>query len=330
MLLNHRSLTQSFLRKTSNISARLSFYFYQMRKKNDILLKSAFEEAFAELLRFFFPEADSIFDFSREFEFLDKELNEMFPELQRNGGSRFVDMLVKVFSITGNEKYVLLHIEIQAQSDPYFGKRMFQYFYRIYDRYDIPVTALAIFTGGKPTNKCSVFDYHFLDTCLQYKYKAFHILDYSEQELLAMDNPFSLIVLAAQKVLAADKIPEVELAEQRLMLARIMINSKKYNRDRIRRFLYFLKTFIYIDNAELNSKFDQQIALLTNNVNTMGIIETIQMLTLEEGIEKGLEQGKTTFVKNLLLNTDFGIAKIAALADTDEAFVKAVQAEIKK
>ena len=52
-----------------------------MRKKNDILLKSAFEEAFPDLLRFFFDKADIIFDIERGFEFLDKELSELFPEL---------------------------------------------------------------------------------------------------------------------------------------------------------------------------------------------------------------------------------------------------------
>jgi hypothetical protein len=52
------------------------------RKKDDSLLKSAFQEAFPELLRFYFPEADAIFDIERGIEFLDKELGELFPERQ--------------------------------------------------------------------------------------------------------------------------------------------------------------------------------------------------------------------------------------------------------
>jgi len=50
-----------------------------MRKKNDILLKAAFEESFPDLLQFFFPEANEIFAIERGFEFLDKELHELFP-----------------------------------------------------------------------------------------------------------------------------------------------------------------------------------------------------------------------------------------------------------
>ena len=52
-----------------------------MRKKNDILLKSAFEEAFPDLLRFFFKEADTLFDIDKGFEFMDKELSELDDEM---------------------------------------------------------------------------------------------------------------------------------------------------------------------------------------------------------------------------------------------------------
>jgi hypothetical protein len=52
-----------------------------------------------------------------------------------------------------------------------------------------------------------------------------------------------------------------------------------------------------------------------------------------EGIEKGVakgEQNKTyEIVKNLLLNTDFDVAKIAALANTSELIVKKLQKAIK-
>jgi predicted transposase/invertase (TIGR01784 family) len=277
-------------------------------------------------------------------------MHELFPELEKQGGSRFVDMLVKTFTLEGSEKYMLIHIEIQAQNGPDFSKRMFQYFYRIYDRYDVPITALAVFTGGKPVGGSEVFHYQYLDTSLDYKFKIYHILDHSEDQLLAMDNPFSLIVLAAQKALVADKIPQQELAEHRLTIAKALIESKRYDNEQIRRFLFFLKTFIYIDNSEINSNFDKQIASLTGNEIAMGIIETIKMITREEaleegiekgmqkgiqkGIEKGIEKGENRknheFVKNLLLNTDFSISKIAALAGVSEDFAKEVQSNVKK
>lgn len=316
-----------------------------MRRKNDILLKSAFEEAFSDLLRFFFKDTDSLFDIEKGFEFMDKELLELFPDLEKQGGSRFVDMLVKIFGADGSEEWMLIHIEIQAQNDQQFSKRMFQYFYRIYDRYDVPITALAVFTGPGKSLTANSFNYQFLGTEIQYKFNNYHIMDHSEEQLIAMDNPFAFIVLAAQKALLSDKIPEWELAEHRLTIARSLIQSKKYNNEKIRRFLYFLKTFIHIENPEFNSNFDKEISQLTGNISTMGIIETIKMLTREEGIEIGIEQGiekgiergiergeekkSIEVVTKMLQSGKFSISEIANFTEVSEDFVKKVQKELK-
>lgn len=301
-----------------------------MRKKNDILLKSAFEESFADLLYFFFQDADIIFDFERGFDFMDKELAELFPDLEKKGGSRFVDMLVKTYLKTGAEEYILIHIEIQDGAVKNFPQRMFQYYYRILDRFEVEVAALAVFTGKQ--NQPSAYQKNFLGTEIIYKYNSYHIFDHGENQLIAMDNLFALVILSVQKVALANKIPEFELSEQRLGIVRALIKSKRYDNEKIRRFLFFLKTFIYIENPEINSKFDNEVNKLTGNETSMGIIEAIKMITLEEGIEKGIETGvqntKYEIVKNLILNTDFGIPKIAALTNCSESFVEKVKDDL--
>ena len=55
---------------------------------------------------------------------------------------KFVDKLVKVFTRTGKEKWILIHIEVQGYQDRDFAKRKFTYFYRILDKYDKPVLLL--------------------------------------------------------------------------------------------------------------------------------------------------------------------------------------------
>ena len=295
------------------------------RKKDDPLLKAAFEELFPHLLRFCFPDADKVFDFRKGFVFLDKELTELFPELRKEGGSRFVDMLVKTFLKNGKEEWILVHIEIQGGSTKDFPRRMFQYWYRIYDRYGVDITALAIFTGSKRQEHPHTFHKTFMGTEITYRYNAYHIFDHSESELLAMDNPFALIVLAAQKALLQGKVPEEELARHRLTVARALIQSKKFSHKRIEKLLLFLKNFLYIGNEEINRKFDKQIEQLTGGAITMGIIETIKKIEREEGIEIGKEQ----VVKNLLTAGKFSISEIAGFAGVTEAFVKKVRAALK-
>lgn len=305
-----------------------------LRKKNDILLKSAFEEAFPDLLRFCFAKADQIFDMKKEPVFLDKELSELFPELEKQGGNRFVDMLAKVFLKDGKEEWILVHIEIQGSKDKNFAGRMFQYWHRIYDRYQTEITALAVFTGEKNQSRPDCFQKSFLGTEILYRYNVYHIFDDSEEGLLAMDNPFALIVLAAQKALLAGRIPEKELNQQRLMVAKALIKSEKYSHERIGRFLYFLKQFVHVEDPKINRSFDKQIDILTGKQNTMGIIETIKKIQLDEayekGVEKGIEKKNREFIFNLLQADKFTISEIANLANVSHAFVKKLKKELEQ
>ncbi len=99
----------------------------------DILWKGILEDLFEEFLLYFYPESNEIFDFSKGFEFLDKELEQlMFPSSTKY---RIADKLVKVHTIEGEEKWVLIHLEVQGYEDKQFAERMFTYYYRIWDKY---------------------------------------------------------------------------------------------------------------------------------------------------------------------------------------------------
>lgn len=109
-----------------------------------------------------------------------------------------------------------------------------------------------MFTGSKRQKQPNAFENEFPNTRVHYSYNTYHILDHNEEELLKMDNPFALIVLAAQKALQMGKVPEEELGEGRLTVARALIRSRKYNHEQVIRFLYFLKNFIYLELLQLN------------------------------------------------------------------------------
>ena len=88
-----------------------------------------------------------IFSLDKDFQFLDKELEQLLST-EEIESPKFVDKLVKVFSRSGWEEWRLIHIEIQGYQDKNFARRMFTYFYRILDKYDKPITAIAIFTDN--------------------------------------------------------------------------------------------------------------------------------------------------------------------------------------
>jgi hypothetical protein len=74
------------------------------RRKSDIMLKSAVEEYFQYVLRLLYPDADQIFNMEKGFEWMNKELHEIKPQLSRKGGSREADVLVKVHLLDGREE----------------------------------------------------------------------------------------------------------------------------------------------------------------------------------------------------------------------------------
>lgn len=260
-------------------------------KKNDELLKAIFEDNFPDFLRFMYPDADATFDLGRGLTFMDKELLEIIPYRERKKGKRVADLLVKVYLKDGSEKWILVNTEIEGGHDSDFSHRIFQYFYRLLDRYRVPVETIAVFTGGR-SQPCTD-EYHFavFRTSLRFQYLSYQIFDHDESQLLDMDNIFAYIVLACQKALDEDKIPEQEIAEQRSTIARRLIETNKYSKDLIMSFLVFLKSFLFIRDKEINSNFDQYIYQVTGGTIQMGVIETIKRQEREKGIQTGKAKG---------------------------------------
>jgi len=157
------------------------------------------EEVFDDLLRFLFPDADQVYNMERGFEFLDKELSEMYPEPVKPSNTRFADKLVKVFQRNGEENWMLCHIEVQGKTKrkdrQLFADRMFRYFYRIWDKYQKPVSAVAIFTGLDGKKMPDHFKYEYRKTRLHYEYDTISILDFTDEDLEKSDNPFAAVVL---------------------------------------------------------------------------------------------------------------------------------------
>lgn len=142
------------------------------KRKSDILWKVIMEEVVADLLRFLFADADRVYNMERGFEFLDKELAEMDPQPDEDKDTRFADKLVKVYHRDGEEEWILLHVEVQADTHKRaeFSERMCQYFYRIRDRYKKPVSAVAIFTGPNGRDMPGKYVYEYRETRLTYQY----------------------------------------------------------------------------------------------------------------------------------------------------------------
>ncbi|MEI6046587.1 MAG: hypothetical protein WCS37_19725, partial [Chloroflexota bacterium] len=157
-----------------------------------------------EFMAFFFPKIHQDIDWSRNPEFLDKELEQLFNE--GNAGRRLVDKLVKVYRLGTEEPiWLLIHLEIQGYADPSFAQRMFIYNYRLYDRYFQPkgidpgsagrldkVISLAVLTDGNKRYHPKRFHIKEWGFELSFKFPSVKLLKYNENWAALEANPQSL------------------------------------------------------------------------------------------------------------------------------------------
>ena len=74
-------------------------------------------------VQFFFPDVHADLDWSRGYESLDKELQQIVREGEL--GPRLADKLFKFWPKDGVELWLLIHVEVQNQPDEQFGERMY-------------------------------------------------------------------------------------------------------------------------------------------------------------------------------------------------------------
>jgi predicted transposase/invertase (TIGR01784 family) len=256
----------------------------------DILWKEIVGDLFEDFAKFFFSDLYSHIDFTKGYEFLDKEMANILRKTRK--GRKFADRLVKVFLKNGKEKWILIHIEIQSYIEEEFSKRMFTYFYRIFDRYQKEITAIAIFIDKNPYYKPEKFEYNFFGTKLTYEYRTYKILDQNEKELVKKENPFALVVLAGLYTIktigkSRSKIDERYLFKTNLVK---LLLEKGYIQEKIDKLFFFIDEIMKLPES-LEIKFSKEIETTLGGENKMNIAPE-KTLSYRIGKIEGEKKGK--------------------------------------
>lgn len=83
--------------------------------------KNILNQFLPDFVSFCLPELAADIDWSRGYVSLDKELRAI--SRQQKAGKRIADALFKIWLKNGDEVWLLLHIEIQAQKEAHFPER---------------------------------------------------------------------------------------------------------------------------------------------------------------------------------------------------------------
>ena len=251
----------------------------------DRLWKGIIEDLFEDFLHYFRPHlAQNEVDFSKGFEFMDKDLDILKPESER--GLRHADKLIKFYTKTGGYKFVLLHVEVQGYKDPRFAERMFEYYYRIRDKWKVPVCAFVLYTNQETDFQPLAYTESFDETEILYRFPVFKLVKKQEQDLEVKGNPFSIVLKVAHKALQKQLLADDKQLVWKVELVKQLV-AAGFSTNKVRNILDFIRLYVSFA-VQTNAKdLDQEIDQLIKPLKNMGLQEIIKEAYIEEGELKG-------------------------------------------
>jgi len=258
--------------------------------------KDILELYFAEFMAFFFPAAHADIDWSRGYESLDAELQQIVRDAEL--GKRWADKLMQVYRRTGEALIVLIHLEIQGQVERNFPQRMYVYNYRLFDKYDRPIVSLAVLGDDDPNWRPSVYQTELWGCETGIRFPIVKLTDYEPRwaELEQDRNPFAVMVMAHLRTWVTKRDPTARLASKMALVRSLY--ERGYERQRILELFRFVDWLLYLP-AEWESRFHEQLQAYEATMSTP-YITGIERQGIEKGFQQGIEVHARASLRRLL------------------------------
>ncbi|MEH2056845.1 MAG: cytosolic protein [Nostoc sp.] len=242
---------------------------------------------FEEFMLFFFPQVHGEIDWTRQPEFLDKELEQVVRDAEL--GKRLADKLVKIYRTAGEESWILIHLEVQSQESSDFAARMFTYNYRIYDRYKRSVASLAVLGDERSNWRPSRFGYNLFGCTVEFTFPIVKLLDYQQRqsELQASRNPLATVVMAHLKAMET-RNDRIERKQQKLVLVRRLYEQGLRREDVINLFGFI--DWMMTLPAQLETEFWQEYRDFEESLS-MQYVTSVERFGIEKGKLEALLKG---------------------------------------
>lgn len=253
---------------------------------HDRLFKELIETFFLDFVDLFLPEVSEYLE-RDSITFLDKEL---FTDVT-SGESHEADLVVKG-CFKGKEAFFLIHIEAQSSREQDFSRRMFRYFARLYDKFDIPVYPVAIFSYNAPLTP--EVDYHtvtFPDrTVNHFSFRAIQLNRLNWRDFIDRKNPVSAALMSKMLIAPEDR------AKVKIECLRLLA-TLKLDPARMRLISGFVDMYLRL-TAEENIFFERELDLVPKKAKE----KIMQIVTswMEEGMQQGMQREGFTLIIRLL------------------------------
>ena len=277
------------------------------------------DRLFKELLTTFFVEFVDLF-FSKlaaylnedSITFLDKEV---FTDVTQ-GERHEADVVVQA-TFRDQPLCFLIHVEAQARPEAAFPRRMFRYFARLHEKYDLPVYPIAVFSYDEPQRaEPDTYGIAFPDLdILSFRFRVVQLNQLDWRGFVDRTSPIAAALMAKMRMEPTDR-PRVKLACLR-MLAKLQL-------DPARRELIsgFVDSYLRL-TIEEKSEFEAELAAIEprEKEDVMEIVTSWMEEGLEKGRKEGLEKGQRVLVLRQLRK------RLGALDERAESHIEALSTE---
>ncbi len=265
--------------------------------KQDSPWKEALEKYFRPFMELFFPEIHDDIDWKKGYTFLDKELEKIVRDAK--AGTRRVDKLVRVHLRNGKKTLILIHIEIQGYEDAVFGERMFIYYYRLFDRYRLPVVSLAVLTDTAADFKPSEYVSEYCGCRLRFEFPVIKLADWRKKwnNLEKSTNPFAIVVMAHLKAQEFGRGKEEERKRWKFYLIR-MLYRRGYKREDILELCRFIDWLMVLPE-DLEKQLSEELAKAEEE-KKMPYITSWERIGRKEGRLEGILEERQKILTELI------------------------------
>ena len=249
--------------------------------------REALDLFFELFLAFFFPRVHAAIDWSRGYETLETELQQVAREAEL--GRHRADKLVKVWLRDGQEAWILIHVEVQSQQEADFPRRMFTYNCRIFDLYNRTVVSLAVLGDDRANWRPNRFRYGRWGCKVGIRFPVVKLLDYAADvpALEANRNPFAAVVLAHLKTMETRHDPDARRAWKVRLIKGLY--ERGLSKEEVRQLFRLIDWMMDLPKP-LARQFWQEMQQYEQE-KQMPYITSVERIGREEGEQEGLRKG---------------------------------------
>ncbi len=242
------------------------------RTDKDGNLKEIIQVLYKDAVRMLNPALFRLIDWSIPVEFLEQELRRLNRTYFR--GAKRCDILAKFWLKSGEQKFGLLHWEIEGDPRENFGKRMHKYHVLIEIKHEIEdIAGMALYVGEKSIHQVDTYRHEFAGASITYRFPILKVWEQDERKLLKSRNPFALVILAILYVLRTKgKFDDRLLFKEKLYE---LAERKKLSPLNLAQLLIFVNNFVFL-SPKWETKFNQKLLAKQQNIKTMIITPNVR------------------------------------------------------